>query len=190
MNPYQVLCRVCLLTLLLTVLWPLSAFGHAEPEIFVQGDFKSDGTATFQIEVDPRCFAADPGHALYLKKRKLKRMSKAVRNAYFSQAKKLIAETLRFDLVPSDDVKLDFEFRFQEKPDADPDSDKGIPVVILAECKVKLPAKLSSYQLEALKAGKFSVHFSNKIDGKKQKLNVLFPGEKSYRLALPERSQE
>ena len=72
----------------------------------------------------------------------------------------------------------------EERPDADPDSERGIPVVIVAQWQAKELTGLTGYQVEALKTGRYGVHFINRIDGKPQKLNVLFPGEKSYRLDL------
>ena len=175
---------------LLAILFPIAAIAHPVPHITVRGNFKSDSTATIQVEVDPRCFADDPEHAHYLKKRDLDRKSKAEREAYFTKAKKLIQTTLRFHLEPPDKVHLDFKFRFQEKAKAAPDSEGGIPIILVAQWKTQELAKVNSYQLENLKAGKFSVHFLNKVDGKKQKLNVLFPGEKSYRLDLTGTTKE
>ena len=171
------------------MLLPLSAAAHPVPDIRVRGDFKSDGAVKIQVDVDPRCFAEDAEHAPYLKKRDLKRMSKAQRDALFSKARKLVATTLRFHFEPRDAVELKFKCRFQERPDAAPDSEGGVPVIILVEWQKKGPTRLIGYQLEALKAGKFSVHFLNTVCGKKQKLNVLFPGEKSYRLDLSSEPQ-
>ena len=116
-------------------------------------------------------------------------MSKDKRDSLVSQAKKLVAGTLRFHLEPTDAVKPTFKYRFEERPDVAPDSERGIPMTIVAEWKAEGLTELASYQLEAFEAGKYSVYFINHIDGEKQKLNVLFPGEKSYRLDLSRVSQ-
>lgn len=176
-------CSRSFLFVLLALL-PLSAAAHPAPEISVKGDLKSDGAATLTVIVDPRCFRKDAAHAPYLKQRDLERLSKDDRAAYFEKAKQLIANTLRFHLKPSQGEELDFDYRFEKKPNAPPDSDGGTPVFVVAVWKAKPAEKLASYQVEALKVGKFGVRCLNTLDGKKQKLSVLFPGEKSDRLAV------
>ncbi len=175
------------LLFILATLLPLSAVGHPPPEIPVQGDFKSDGAVKIQVDVDPRCFADDPINAPYLKKRVLKGMSKAQREALLSKAKHLVATTLRFHFEPPVVSEPAFQCRFQERPNAAPDSEGGVPVMIVLSWEPKDPPKLNGYRLEALKTGEFSVQFLNTIHGKKQKVHVLFPGEKSYRLDLTAR---
>ena len=58
------------------------------------------------------------------------------------------------------------------------------PVVLQPEWKFELPANVKIYQLKASPVGRFSVLFINRIMGEKQDLNVLFPGESSYKLDL------
>ncbi|MGI8604432.1 MAG: hypothetical protein ACR2OZ_15770 [Verrucomicrobiales bacterium] len=58
-----------------------------------------------------------------------------------------------------------------------------IPVVITAEWKTDA-SRWSGYQIKAKQSGKFSVRFINDVNGKEQPLNVLFPGEESYKLDL------
>ena len=175
--------RTLILSLLL-LLAPITALAHPVPDVPVRGDFKADRSTTIQIEVDPRCFAKDPTHAPYLKKDDLARMSKKERDQLLAKAKAFVSKTIRLHFEPKDSVKPSFRYSFVERPDATPDSKSGVPVFIIAQWKTKLAANVTSYQLEALKPGKLSVNFENKIAGKDQKLNVLFPGEKSYKLDL------
>ena len=173
-----------LMLYLLLALAPTMAFAHAVPDVPVRGDFKADRSTTIQIEVDPRCFAEDPTNAPYLKKDELDRMSKKEREKLLANAKAFVSKTIRLHFEPKDSVKPSFSYSFVERPDATPDSSKGVPVFIIGQWKTKLSADVTSYQLEALKPGNLSVNFENKIAGKNQKLNVLFPGEKSYKLDL------
>jgi hypothetical protein len=163
---------------------PATALAHPAPDVPVRGDFKSDRSMTMQVEVDPRCFAKDPTNKPYLKKKDLDRMPKKEREQLLAKAKSFASKTIRLHFEPKDSVKPIFTYRFVEKPKATPDSDGGVPVVIIGEWKNKLPANVSSYQLESLEGGQLSVQFENKLAGKEQKLNVLFPGEKSYKLDL------
>ena len=108
------------------IFYPVSASGHAVPDIPVRGNFKSDRAATIEVEVDPRCFADDAEHAPYLKKQQLSRLSKDQRKALLAEAEQLIASTLRFHFEGTGIAKPDFACRFEERPDADPDSEGGV----------------------------------------------------------------
>jgi len=174
-----------LLTFGVTALFALPVLAHPVPDVPVRGEFKSEGASTIKVDVDPRCFAEDPENTPSLKKRELDRMSKDERNDLISKARTFIEKTLLFRFDPQDALRPKFKYDFVERPDAAPDSDGGTPVVIVAIWKEKLPTDLTKYQLMALEKGRFSIYFLNRIDGRDQKLNVLFPGEKSYWLDLP-----
>jgi len=169
---------------LLLALAPTTALAHAIPDVPVRGDFKADRSATIEIEVDPRCFAKDPTNAPYLKKADLEKMPKKEREQLLAKAKSFVSQIIRLHFEPKDSVKPKFTYQFVERPDATPDSEGGVPVVIIGQWKTKLPGNVTSYQVESVKPGRLSVNFENKVAGKKQKLNVLFPGEKSYKLDL------
>ena len=179
-----------LIPCLLLLMAHATALAHPIPDVPVRGEFKADRSTTIQIEVDPRCFAEDSTNTPYLKKDELDRMSKKERDELLAKAKAFVSKKVRLHFEPMDSVKLSFSYSFVEQPNATPDSDGGVPVLIIAEWKAMLPTNVTSYQLEALKPGAFGIFFLNKVAGKDQKLNVLFPGEKSYKLDLSKLEDE
>jgi hypothetical protein len=171
--------------ILIVVLLAMPAVAHPVPDVPVRGEFKSKGESTIIVEVDPRSFAEDSENTPYVKKRDLDKMSNQQREELISKAHKLIESTLRFQFDPKDALKPSFEYDFEQRGDAAPDEEGGIPIKIVATWKVKLPTQATKYRMVADEQGRFSVYFLNKVDGRDQKLNVLFPGEESYWLQLP-----
>ncbi|HUF63610.1 MAG TPA: hypothetical protein VMN36_16155 [Verrucomicrobiales bacterium] len=183
-----------LLTLLLAVGICGSSQAHPAPDIPVRSTFNDDGTVTIRVELDPRCFAEDPMHEPYLENADFQSYTPEQKTGLLSRARRLIDDSIEFRLLPGGPIQPEFEMRFTtfagqpllwnvEKP-AENTAECGVaPVVVTAEWTVDA-SKATGYQIKARKAGKFSVHFVNRLGEKEQRLHVLFPGEESYVLGL------
>ena len=135
--------------ILIVALLALPAVAHPVPDVPVRGEFKSIGESTITVEVDPRCFAEDSENAPYVKKRDLDNMSNQQREELISKAQKLIESTLLFQFDPKDALKPSFEYDFEQRGDAVPDEEGGIPIKIVATWKVKLPTQATKYRMGA-----------------------------------------
>jgi len=166
----------------MAVAW--SALAHPVPDIPVRGFFKSDGTTTIQVEIDPRCFEKDSENTPYLQNWAVKEMTKKEHEEFNAQAGKLITQSVEFRFEPAGQFNPKFQYRYATLGGKPLGKDIETPVVILAEWKTKIPRGIRGYRIKALPKGRFSVNFVNFLDGKPQDLNVLFPGEASYELDL------
>lgn len=171
-----------------------TAFGHPIPDIPVRATFGPDGRLTVLIEVDPRCFAADPLNEPYLENAVLQTYTEAQKAALFQKTKALIDESILLHFQPAREKEPEFEMRFttmfnlplqwnEEKPEENSIECAETPVMVTASWTTEA-SDLTSYQVEATKAGKFSVKILNYIGKERQRMNVLFPGESSYVLDL------
>ncbi len=179
------------MVLVVSILIPLRAFSHPIPDIPVRSFFASDGTATIQVEVDPRCFTPDPLHEPYLVMAALQTMKEEKKAQLFSRTKRFIARLITLRATPGGPFQPAFDLRFtafadEELTAGSPDS---TPVVITAECKIDA-SDWEGYQVASGKEMPFSVQIINVVKGEQQPLNVLFPGEESYKLDLRDGSQE
>lgn len=160
---------------------------HPLPELPVWAFFEEDGTARFEIEVDPRCFIEDPETELYMLYWYLQRCDESEKEAMFEQARTFIPT--RIDLVfdsPAGVEEPKFSCRFTTlggKALKDLDD----PVVIRASWETKLPSSVRTYQVKAHEVGILSVLFLNHVnDQAVPRIQTLFPGEESYVLDLKE----
>ena len=161
----------------------LPVLAHPLPDVPVRARFSVDGRAVIQVEVDPRCFEADPLNTPYLLKRELDRMSQTERQELEGRAAALITETLRFHFEPT--VRTpEFEYSFTTHGGKPLDVDADVPVMVMAQWTFELSADTSGYRVEALPTGRLSVLFLNVKNGVEERKHVLFPGETSYRLDL------
>jgi hypothetical protein len=144
--------------------------------------------------VDPRCFAEDPLNEPYLENALLQTFTKRQKEELFEKTKRLIRESIEFRMLPKGPVFPDFKMKFTSFSNADltwnadhPDENTvqcaETPAVITAEWKTEA-SQFSAFQIKARKEGFFSVRFINDLNGEEQPLNVLFPGEESYKLVL------
>ena len=167
------------------------AFSHPIPDIPVRSSFAEDGNATIQVEVDPRCFAPDPLHEPYLVKADLETMKEAEKAKLFSQTEGFITKFIGLRATPNGALQPAFDLRFtafgdEELTDGSP---SNTPVVITGECKVDA-SRWNEYQVASGKEIPFSVQVINVVRGKKQPVNVLFPGEESYVLDIRDGSRK
>lgn len=171
-------------SLLALVATAATAIAHPIPDIPVRGYFTADGKATIRVEVDTRCFVADPEQEPYLQNWVLQEMSEKERAALTGKARDYVKEHIRFFFQPLP-VAPDFKFTFTGF-DNQPLAKKDDPVMITGECQMEVPKGIKGYQIEALKSGKIDVQFINYFEGKEveKAFCVLFPGEKSVLLDL------
>ncbi len=167
------------------------AIGHPLPEIPVWAFFEKDGSARFEIEVDPRCFVEDPEKELYMLHWYLLRCDEEEKNEMFEQAKAFIPT--RVDLVfGPEEWKLDPEYncRFTTRG-GKPLKKMDDPVMIRVSWKSKIPSAVKTYQVHVHDVGIFSVLFLNHLnDVAVPRIQTLFPGEKSYVLDLTKPPEE
>lgn len=167
----------------LSLLLPLPVLAHPIPDIPVRTYFKSDGTATIRVEVDPRCFVDDPEQEPYLTKRVLDLSTKKENDELIKQSREYIRKYLKFYFQPLP-IEPDFKFTFTSFDNKKPEKSED-PIMITGEWSTKVPKGIEGYQIESLKPGKIDVQFLNFINGEAHKtINVLFPGEKSFLLDL------
>ena len=173
------------MVLLVSILIPLRAFAHPIPDIPVRSFFAADGTATIQVEVDPRCFAPDPLHEPYLMKAVFQTMDEEEKAQLFSRTKEFIARLITFRATPGGPFQPEFDLRFTAF--GNEELTAGLPwdtpVAITGESKVDV-SHLEEYQVASGKDMPFSVQVINVVKGERQSLQVLFPGEESRVLDL------
>ncbi|MDF1823205.1 MAG: hypothetical protein P1U68_01100 [Verrucomicrobiales bacterium] len=161
------------------------ATGHPLPEIPVWAFFEKDGSARFEIEVDPRCFVENPEDELYMLHWYLQRCDKEEKNEMFEQAKAFIPT--RVDLVFGPDnwkIDPDYHCEFTTRG-GKPLRKLDDPVMIRVSFETRIPRSVKTYQLHAHDVGIFSVLFLNHFnDAAVPRIQTLFPGEKSYALSL------
>jgi hypothetical protein len=169
---------------LAAVSWSPLLLAHAVPDIPVQAFFEADGSSLIRVEVDPRCFAADPEKEPFLQNWVLGKLSAADKDAMIGKAVDLLRRSIELRFEPLGKVQPEFTFRFTGQ------SNKALqaiedPVMITGEWRTKLPAGLEGYRIKALPGEKLSVVMVNHLRGVPvERIHVLFPGETSYLLDL------
>jgi len=157
---------------------------HPVPDLPVFTEFNFKGEVVVRVEVDPRCFVADAENEPYLVNGVHQTLNKSDFTKLEKKASELIAGSIGFHFDPPIALRPKFTYRYTtlgNKPIGQKDQ---TPVVIQAEWKFEIPENVKTYQVKALPAGRFSVLFINRVIGEKRDLNVLFPGENSYKLDL------
>ena len=162
----------------------LLAMAHPVPDLPVRADFNFKGEVVIRVEVDPRCFVKDAENEPYLVYGVYKHLEKEDFSKMEETAVELIRKYIGFHFDPPYSAKPNFTFHYTTLGNKPIVKKEESPVVLQAEWKFELPANVKTYQLKASPVGRFSVLFINRIMGEKQDLNVLFPGESSYKLDL------
>lgn len=169
---------------LLLTLALVTARAHPIPDIPVRTFFPGDGTARVKVEVDPRCFAADPDLEPSLVPAKLAEKTAEQRTELEHKAADLVQRCIEFTLDPVGRIQPEFRFTFTGKGEA-PLAGAEDVVVLTGEWRTTLAAGLSGWRIRSTPEAKLSVVFQNIIRGETHpRLAVLFPGEKSYTLDL------
>lgn len=179
--------RAPLLLAFASLLAPL-AWAHPIPDIPVRGSFQSGGAAQIVVELDPRCFEPDPTSAPSLLKPDADALPADRREALKIQATEFTRSRLAFYLEPLGQVVPDFRFDFAVHQGADETEDDGEEVIVLrGTWNTTIPLGVSGYGIKALESGNVAVQFLNEVNGEPVKrMQVLFPGEKSFLLDLSE----
>lgn len=177
-----------LLCLLASAL-PLPTFAHPVPDVPVRSFFEADGSSRIEVEIDTRCFTADPENEPYLVNRVFKQFTEAEKSALVTKAQAFIPKTVALFIEPSGKVDPIFEYTFTSHRGEPLVGDED-PVMVTAIWKSKPDPRPKAYRIEALPEGKLSVLFLNHVnDQAVPRFQVLFPGEKSYRLDIPGSAQ-
>src|SRR5437763_9341872 len=93
-------CRPLLTALLILACAELAA-AHPVPDLPVRGVFATGGDCAIYVEVNPRCFAADPANVPGLTKAIYEALPAARKGDLIRQAEKLIEDSLELYLEPA-----------------------------------------------------------------------------------------
>ena len=162
--------------------------GHAVPDIPVRGSFSSGGDCAISVEVNPRCFDADPNMAASLTYAVYQAMTPERKEELRRMAAEFVPKHVEFFFEPLGQVKPEFDFQFSGeglKPLEGPED----VVVLTGFWKTAVASGLTGWKIRATPATKLAVVFQNMINGAVHpRLAVLFPGETSFTLDLSELS--
>ena len=177
----------CLAIFFLVLMGRVTA--HPLPDVPVRTTFGEDGLCTIRVEVDPRCFEADPENEGYLLKIQMEKLLiDADREALKARALNFVGQGIEFFFEPQGQIKPEFKWEFTTLGGA-PLVNIDDPVMITGTWSTAIPQGLEGYYLRATKAMKFSVIFANILRGQPvERTAVLFPGEKSFVLEMDGRT--
>ncbi len=162
----------------------VAASAHPIPDIPVCGSFEPGGTATFSVEVNPRCFDEDPTTATSLTRISFSNLTEARKGEMLAAAAALVKKNVEFFLEPIGRIQPDFQFEFTGEGRRALEKDDDV-VVISGRWRTTVPAGVSGWSIRATPETKVSVVFQNIINGTPHpRVAVLFPGERSYTLDL------
>jgi hypothetical protein len=165
--------------LFLAFLAAVTAGAHPIPDLPVSATFEDGGKATIKVVVDPRVSAEDPVKQPSLLNEALMKMSEEEKAVLVENAKAYAAEALDFYFLPLGEVTPAFEWQITSETD-EPLTKPDQPVAVTGIWNTTVPAGMGGYQIRADESCKVGVYFHNNLRGQPLKLNVLFPGEKSY----------
>ncbi len=185
MLPTSSMLRLLLLLSLCFCLQQLEAQANPEPDIPVRCFFNKDGTCQITVEVDPRCFTADPMRERYMMKVDLAYRTEEELLKLKEQAADAVRDWLIFLCEPEKPFAPPITLTFTGQNQAALVKADD-PVVITATWKMKSPSSPVGWCIQATKLAKyaFTVHYY--WDGVEQKRTAtLFPGETSFRMDGP-----
>lgn len=168
------------------LLCPIPALAHPIPDIPVRGYFSEGGAGKFVVEVNPRCFDADPTKAPSMLKPDFEKLTQDQKEAMKIQAAEYVKSRLAVFLEPLGQITPDFVYDFNVQQGAEETEDQGAEVMVISGTwETTIPAGISGYSIKALEAGNLSVQFLNEVRGQAvERMQVLFPGERSFTLDL------
>jgi len=160
-----------------------SAYTHPIPDIPILGSFNSDGNSSIIIEIDPRSFAEDPESIPFITANAFKDFPDSNKTELLLKAQEMIRNAFDLRFGETSWFLPDFDLNFTEK-DAGDLSENNI-VVIKGRHDTFLESNSTFYQIRAKEEAPYDLIFTNQIDGKPQRrVNVLFPGEESFKFDL------
>ena len=165
--------------------WSLGQ-AHPIPDIPVRGYFSEGGSGKVVVEVNPRCFDADPTKAPSMLKPDFEKLTADQKEALKIQAAEYVKTRVALFLEPLGQVTPTFVYDFHVQKGADETEDQGEEVMVISGTwETTIPAGISGYRIKALEAGNLSVQFLNEVRGQAvERMQVLFPGEQSFTLDL------
>lgn len=156
------------------------AQAHAVPDIPVRSFFTQDGKCTITVEVDPRCFAADPNAEPSLLNAVLPSMAEDQRAALKAKAADLVRRYVEFFFDPSGTVTPEFQFEFTGHAQLPLSAEEDV-VVLTGTWETQVPSRSTAWRIRATKETPLAVVFRNYLEGMENpKFSVLFPGETSF----------
>lgn len=168
--------------LLLGICFVGGAWANPEPEIPVHIAFQKDGNCTVTVEVDPRCFTADPMHERYLMKVDLGYRSPEDLSALKARAADAVKRWISFQGEPQWPLKPVFEFEFtgiRRKPLEKADD----PVVLTGSWTFQVMARMKGLRVHATQDAAYAVVVGYSVKGAEQERTAtLFAGETSFDL--------
>ncbi|OAI55885.1 hypothetical protein AYO49_05115 [Verrucomicrobiaceae bacterium SCGC AG-212-N21] len=158
---------------------------HPLPDIPVRGSFEEDGRCAIRIEIDPRCFLADPEEEAFLMKVVLEKLySPADQEELKKKAADLIARGVEFQFEPTGVFKPEFTWEFTGVGNTQAKNFDDT-MVLTGTWQSKVPDGVQGYSIRALDPNNLAVYFINTLHGKPvERVAVLFPHEKSFVLDL------
>ena len=160
-----------------------SAYTHPIPDIPILGSFNSDGNSSIIIEIDPRSFAEDPESIPFITANAFKDFPDSNKTELLLKAQEMIRDAFDLRFGETSWFLPDFDLNFTEKNAGDLSEDNI--VVIKGRHDTFLESNSTFYQIRAKEEAPYDLIFTNQIDGKPQRrVNVLFPGEESFKLDL------
>lgn len=174
------------LALLAAFLFCFQAHAHPIPDIPVRGYFSGGGTGKVVVEVNPRCFDADPTKAPSMLKPDFEKLTADQKEALKIQAAEYVKSRLALFFEPLGQVTPAFVYDFHVQKGTDETEDQGEEVMVMSGTwETAIPAGISGYRIKALETGNLSVQFLNEVRGETvERMQVLFPGEQSFTLDL------
>jgi hypothetical protein len=157
---------------------------HPVPDVPVRGSFLSGGDAEVTIEIDPRCFEADPEKAPYFTPREFALAPTARREELKRLAAEFAARNVEYRLEPVGRVSPEFSFEFTA-PDGLAVRPNDEAVVLTGTWRTKVTAGIAGWQVRSKAEKGLSVVVSNAVDFVPHpRVAVLFPGEEGFVLDL------
>ena len=121
---------------------------HPIPDIPVRGSFTSGGAATISVEVDPRCFDADPNTAASLTFATFRTLPAARQAELRAQAAALVTRSVDFFFEPVGRVQPEFAFEFTGAGRAALAKDDDV-VVLTGSWPTTIAAGLTGWKIRA-----------------------------------------
>ena len=180
------LFRPLLIALVWLSLGANTVLAHPIPDIPVCGSFTSGGSATFSVEVNPRCFDADPVTATTLTKIQFSSLTEERKAELLAKAAALVKLDLEFFLDPIGRMLPEFQFEFTGEARKPLVADEDV-VIISGLWPTQIPKGVTGWSIRATPETKVAVVFQNVINQTPHsRVAVLFPGERSFTLDLTE----
>ena len=100
----------CLLTLIASMVLGCLAGAHPIPDVPVHAFFEEGGACRIQIEIDPRCFEADPNTSPSVLNEALAKAPESQRSEWKKKAKAFAQATVEYFFEPLGGVLPNFSF--------------------------------------------------------------------------------